>query len=132
MDNYWSIKLQSMAIIVKMGICPHERLAPQQAIVEVEVFVPYEKLSNPSKIEDVVNYDLFFQKIRSIEESGHIDLIETIAESLAEVCFNDEKVCRAIISIQKPHIYNGSAVPKVELVITREMWMSMTLSSLPS
>jgi dihydroneopterin aldolase len=39
---------------------------------------------------------------RAIADAGHIDLVETFAERLAQACFADARVTRARVRVEKP------------------------------
>jgi dihydroneopterin aldolase len=42
------------------------------------------------------------ESARAIAAEGHIDLVETFAERLAQACFADDRVTRARVRVEKP------------------------------
>ena len=58
--------------------------------------------SHCERIGDTVNYETIGQSARAIADEGHIDLVETFAERLAQACFADARVTRARVRVEKP------------------------------
>ena len=47
------------------------------------------------RIESVVSYEVVVKAIEAIVASGHVNLVETLAERIAESCLTDARVLKA-------------------------------------
>ena len=82
-----------------IGVYDHEHGARQPLIIDVELDVA---ASHCEELGDTVNYETILQAAQAIAAEGHIDLVETFAERLAQACFDDGRVTRARVRVEKP------------------------------
>lgn len=66
-------------------------------------------------LASVVCYDSVVRKIRTIVESGHIHLVETLAERIADMVLQDRRVKGARVRVEKLHAVPGTAGVGVEI-----------------
>ena len=93
------IFVHGIRIEAEVGVYPHERGRTQPLIVDVELDVAW---AGADRLADTVNYETIGQAARAIADEGHIDLVETFAERLAQACFADARVTRARVRVEKP------------------------------
>ena len=81
--------------------CSSERdeTRAQPLLVDVELDVA---ASHCERLPDTVNYEMIGEAARAIAAQGHVDLVETFAERLAQACFFDHRVTRARVRVEKP------------------------------
>ena len=70
-------------------------------------------------LENVVDYHVIEKRIRAIIAEGHVRLAETLAERIAQACFEDERVVTARVRIEKLHALSGAESAGVEIERTR-------------
>jgi len=114
--------LRDMVLPASIGIYPHEHAAPQRIRVNVDLGVLDE--SGPGmtrapvgrdELSRVVNYESVAQSVRSIVGVGHVMLVETLAERIAEECLLDERVQLARIRVEKLDVFADAASAGVEI-----------------
>ena len=66
-------------------------------------------------LASVVCYDSVVRKIRTIVESGHIHLVETLAERIADMVLQDRRVKGARVRVEKLRAVPGPAGVGVEI-----------------
>ena len=64
-----------------IGVYDHEHGRQQPLVIDVELDVA---ASHCERIGDTVNYETIGESARAIADAGHIDLVETFAERLAQ------------------------------------------------
>lgn len=114
--NYQRVALRDIEIKMRVGIAEIERkqLAPQRVIVNVEMFAPKDAHTS-TRIEDCINYHPVHEYVvNEWPNRPHTDLLETLAEELVNVCFENKMVAAVRVSIQKPEIYTDTAATQVE------------------
>ncbi|MGR4866666.1 dihydroneopterin aldolase [Caulobacter sp. LARHSG274] len=82
-----------------IGVYDHEHGRRQPLVIDVELDVA---ASHCETLGDTVNYETILRDAQAIAEAGHIDLVETFAERLAQAAFADSRVTRARVRVEKP------------------------------
>ena len=82
-----------------IGVYDHEHGRQQPLVIDVELDVA---ATHCEQLGDTVNYETILQAAQGIAAEGHIDLVETFAERLAQACFDDGRVTRARVRVEKP------------------------------
>jgi dihydroneopterin aldolase len=116
--SYERVALEDLTVELQVGVNQWER-APgkaQRLLVTVEMFRHRGAFTGAS-VADCINYDRVYSHIaaRWTPARAHIDLLEPLLEELVATCFEDARVEACRVAIRKPHVYNGHAVPVVEV-----------------
>jgi len=106
-----------LQVQAQIGVYRHEIGRVQPLIVDVELDVP----TNASdRLVETVNYETILKAAQELAGQGHVDLVETFAHRLAEMCLEDARVSRARVRIEKPLALAPHAVGAgVEIVVER-------------
>jgi dihydroneopterin aldolase len=101
-----------------LGLHPWERHPerPTRLLVSVEMFAPVE---GPADRAGLIDYDPIRAALRAWPGRPHTDLLETLAEELAGLCFANAAVMACRVSIEKPDIFNEVEAAGVELFRVR-------------
>ena len=100
--------VKRLAIAANIGIHPHERIAKQTILISLDAAVaetkvlPKSNIEPESTIEDVVCYESMSKTVIAIIEEGHIDLVETLAETIAERLLADPRIRHLHVQVEKP------------------------------
>jgi dihydroneopterin aldolase len=101
----YRILVRDLVLKCLIGIHAHELLAPQRVRINVEMAV-YEQAGPLSDdIANVVSYEDVIEGIKRMLAEGHINLVETLAEKIAELCLADTRVASARIRVEKLDVY---------------------------
>jgi dihydroneopterin aldolase len=86
---------------VEIGVHHHEKGVTQRVRFSVDVdIVPSPDTLNDD-IEQTFDYDFVINGIKSIIARGHINLVETLAEEVAQHCLAHPRVERVAVTIEK-------------------------------
>lgn len=89
-----------------IGIHPHERRDRQNIIVSVDLSIEDNADSSPSDvpqhISDVVCYENITNLISDLVKDKHFDLVEQLAEEIAQLCLNLPRVTLTSVKVAKP------------------------------
>ncbi len=102
-----------------IGIYPHERVTPQNVRINMDLWVADTPGAPPSSYAEVVCYEQLVNRAKSLLAEGHVDLVETLAERLAELCLADPRVLRTRVSVEKPDAIPETAGVGVEIERSR-------------
>ena len=105
--------LRDMVLAAAIGVHPHEHGAPQRVRINVELGVPDQP--GPDRLDRVLDYQWVADTIRRIAGAGHIKLVETLAERLADACMMDSRVVRARVRVEKLDVFPDTESAGVEI-----------------
>jgi dihydroneopterin aldolase len=109
--------VRGLALEAEVGVYAHERGRLQPLVVDVELDVA---AAGFERLGDTVNYETIAAAARELAASGHIELVEVFAERLAARCFDDPRVTRARVRVEKPHaLAPDAAAAGVEITAVR-------------
>jgi|SRR5580704_6004513 dihydroneopterin aldolase len=91
--------VRGLKIDAQIGVYHHEKGRTQPLVIDVELDVA---VTNWDSLAETVNYERIAEKARKVASQGHRGLVETFAHNLAEACFEEPKVTRARIRVEKP------------------------------
>ncbi len=121
-EDHIVVVLDDVCVNISCGLHPWERHPerPTRLMVSARLYAP---LVTPRSADaPIINYDIVRKRILALENEGHIDLLETIADLIVDSCFGDERVVACSLSIRKPDIYNESRGAGIDLFRTRARW----------
>jgi len=116
----YRILVRDLVLKCLIGIHAHELLAPQRVRVNVEMAV-YEQAGPLSDdIANVVSYEDVIEGIKRMLAEGHINLVETLAEKIADLCLADPRVASVRIRVEKLDVYAEAASVGIEIERRRD------------
>jgi len=96
------IFLTGYKTMVSIGVHPHEHIAPQ--LIRVDVCLDLRGLQAPKedKLAETLNYEWVAELIEKQCNNGHVQLIETLVQRIADDCLLEERVSSVRVRIEKP------------------------------
>ena len=91
--------VRGLRLDAEVGVYPHERGRLQPLVVDIELDIA---AAGFERLADTIDYSTVAAAARELAGSGHIELVEIFAERLAERCFDDPRVTRARVRVEKP------------------------------
>jgi dihydroneopterin aldolase len=111
--------LRDMVLPAAIGVYPHEHGRTQRIRINVDLSVTDDGANVPAVGRDdlsrVVDYEQVARSVRAVVAAGHVQLVETLAERLAETCLQDERVQAARIRVEKLDVFDDLASVGVEI-----------------
>ncbi len=105
--------VRDLVLPARIGIHPHERELAQRVRFNVDLAV--EESIAPADISAVVSYEDVVLGIKRTLCAGHIDLVETLAESIARFCLADPRVTAARVRVEKLDVFEEAESVGVEI-----------------
>lgn len=106
--------VRNLEMLAHIGVHGHEHGKPQPIRINLDLAV--EDAAEPEdRLEKVVDYEAITNKVRDIVAKGHINLAETLAERIAQACFEDPRVKSARVRVEKLHAVPGAESAGVEI-----------------
>lgn len=108
--------LRDMLLQAHIGVYPHEHASAQRVRVNVDLGVQDDPATDGTdRLDRVVNYERVAEAVRRIAGAGHILLVETLAERIANACLDDPRVATARVRVEKLDVFPDAAAAGVEV-----------------
>ena len=113
--DWQCLALREVPLEVRLGVYAEEREAPQRISVDVELW-RRRPAEPPAGLADCLDYDRLYRWLAATWPSrGHVELLESMAEELAEKCLEDPRVEACRVAIRKLDAYRGRGWPEITL-----------------
>jgi dihydroneopterin aldolase len=115
----YRILVRDLVLPCSIGIYDYERQHRQRVRVNVELDIGDPGSFVQEDFSKVLNYEFVVEGIKAIVDSGHIELVETLAERIAALCLDDPRAERATVTVEKLDVYPESEGVGVTIVRRR-------------
>lgn len=102
-----TVKLNDIIVSAKHGVYEEEHFTPQRFKINISMNLNDAVSAESDKLADTVDYKILRDKVCEIAKGEHINLMETLAEKIATVVMNQNKVQEATIEISKLDAWGG-------------------------
>ena len=116
MDKIFIRELAHRCII---GIYPEERREKQDIVINVEMHADLRRAGRSDNLSDTVNYKAIKKSILKLVEESGFQLIEALAEGIADIALANEKVQQVVVTIDKPGALRFAKSSAVEITRSR-------------
>jgi len=111
--------VRDLELMASVGVYELEKRYEQRLIISVDLMVRDDYDGKSDHLSAVLDYSSVIAGIRDIVESGHTNLLETLAERIAQRCLADPRVASAVVRLEKPDIVPGCRTVGIEIVRDR-------------
>lgn len=116
------IELRGLRLVGRIGVLPEERERDQPLEIDVEAELDLSPSGASDELADTVDYGALCATIATIVGSGHVQLLEHLADVLAQaVLATDDRITAATVAVRKlrPPVPYDLATSGVRITRTR-------------
>lgn len=114
------IFLSELKVETVIGIWEWERKIRQTIIIDLEMSADISKAAATDQVEDTLNYKSVAKRVQSFVADSSFQLVETLAERIAEIVREEFNVEWVKVRVNKPGAIRGSR--DVGVLIERGVW----------
>lgn len=107
--------VRDLVVPCSIGVYRYERLAPQRVRINLDLGVEEGIVPLNDNHHNVVRYDTIADSVTAICTRGHVNLVETLAEEIANLCLADRRVRSARVRVEKLDILPNAQSVGVEI-----------------
>lgn len=107
--------VRDLVLEAHIGVHTHERGTTQPVRFNIDLTVAETGERPEDRLSAVVCYEQVVRRIEEIVAAGHLNLVETLAERIAAVCLEDQRVKAARVRIEKLAAIANAASVGVEI-----------------
>jgi len=93
--------VRDLVLPCHIGVWAHEKGRAQRVRVSVEVDLDLDPPAHGDTLANVLSYDAIVDGVRRLTGAGHINLVETLAEQIADLCLADPRARRVWARVEK-------------------------------
>ena len=114
--------IRDLMFNASIGVYPSEHEIKQRIRINIDLAVDDESASPMSRqavgrddLSRVVDYEAVANQVRAIVAAGHVQLVETLAERIAEAILHDARIRIARVRVEKLDVFADAASAGVEI-----------------
>lgn len=113
------LALRGLRAVGHHGVLDFERRDGQEFVVDVELALDTSQAAVDDDLSQTVHYGELALRLHRAIATEPVDLIETLAQRLADVCLAEAQVAWVDVTVHKPHAPIQVAFDDVSLTIHR-------------
>ncbi|HIF59651.1 MAG TPA: dihydroneopterin aldolase [Rhodospirillales bacterium] len=107
--------IRDLMLTALIGVYRHEKENPQPIRINLDLAVKENLAANKDRLTEVVSYEDIADGVRKLVAIGHVNLVETLAQRIADMCFNHQRVQAVRVRIEKLAVFEDAASAGVEI-----------------
>jgi 7,8-dihydroneopterin aldolase/epimerase/oxygenase len=96
------IELRGLRVRGRHGVYDFEREQGQDFLIDVRLEMDLDRAAATDDVADTVHYGELAERLVAVAAGEPVNLIETLAARLADVCLADARVAAATVTVHKP------------------------------
>jgi dihydroneopterin aldolase len=113
------ISLRGLTVHGRHGVYEIERERGQDFVVDVDLSLDLAPAARSDDVADTVHYGELAQTLSAVVSGRPVQLIETLAQRLADACLADPRVRTAEVTVHKPQAPIPLAFADVSVTVVR-------------
>ena len=118
-DRLDRLAVRGITVTGHHGVFDFERRTGQRFVVDLVLGLDTRPAAAGDELERTVDYGAVVSRVVEAVERDPVDLIETLAQRIADVCLADPRVEWTEVTVHKPEAPIEAAFEDVTLTITR-------------
>ncbi|MCW2710393.1 MAG: dihydroneopterin aldolase [Marmoricola sp.] len=113
------LAVRGLAVHGHHGVFDFERREGQEFVVDLVLGMDTRAAAQHDDLQETVDYGTLVDEVRSAVANDPVDLIETLAQRIADVCLRHVRVEDVEVTVHKPHAPIPATFDDVALTIRR-------------
>lgn len=113
------LALRGLRVEGHHGVLESERLHGQEFVIDVVLGLDTRRAATADDLTATVDYAGLADRLAAAVSSDPVDLIETLAQRLADVCLHQPNVTEVAVTVHKPQAPLGVPFDDVSVTIHR-------------
>ena len=119
MRNLDEIQLTGLTVFGRHGVFDHERENGQEFVIDLRLGLGLSDAAASDDVIDTVHYGELAEQVAQVVAGEPVNLIETLAQRIADVVLTDARVQQVAVTVHKPHAPIPLTFSDVSVTIVR-------------
>jgi dihydroneopterin aldolase len=107
--------LRDLVVVASIGVYKHEHETPQRVRINLDLAVREGEGPRHDDLAEVVCYEKIRDRVRGVVLDRHVNLVETMAERIAESCLTDPRIRSVRVRVEKLDVFEDVTSVGVEI-----------------
>ena len=107
--------IRDLVLSALIGVYRHEKENPQPIRINLDLAVKENSIPSRDRLEEVVSYEDIANGVREMVANGHVNLVETLAQEISDMCFEHQRVQAVRVRIEKLTVFEDATSAGVEI-----------------
>ena len=107
--------VSNLEVLTIIGVHDAEKRAPQRVVATVDLKVRETGPTRTDRLVVVLDYAEVVRLVERLTRQGHVNLLETLAERIAEGCLADSRVLAVRVRLEKPDVIPNARSVGIEI-----------------
>ena len=120
--THYSLHIRDLQLDMLIGVYDHEKQNRQPVVINVRATCDSPPKMDKGDADDysaVPCYKTMVDDITAMTQNGHIELVETLCQKIATLCFRDNRVQSVWVKVEKPNAIPHTNTVGVEMAFTK-------------
>jgi len=99
----------------EIGVHAHEKGRRQRVRINLDLDITDDAGPREDRLAEVVCYEAIVVKVRALAAERHVNLVETLAERIAQLCLEDRRISRVRVKVEKLDVFDDLGSVGVEI-----------------
>ncbi|MBO6824817.1 MAG: dihydroneopterin aldolase [Sneathiella sp.] len=113
------IFISDLVLDMSIGIYDHEKANAQRVRFNIEITARDSQAPLQDDYQNVLCYEAIVNSIKSLVADEHINLVETLAERVADICLSSNQAVKASVKVEKLDAIKEAGSVGVQIVRTK-------------
>ena len=113
------ILINELILDLKLGYYDFEKEKTQKVKFSLEIDYQDKKPSNDKDLRSIVNYATIVKLIKKLIKKRHYNFLETLAEAVFDELFNDKRIGKIMLKIEKLEILKQCSSVGIQIIKKR-------------
>ena len=113
------LHIRDLTLDMSIGVYEDEKKNRQPVIINVRAHCDMPKNMGGDDYANVPCYKTITDDITTMVQTGHIELVETLCQKIATVCFDDNRIQSVWVKVEKPNAIANTNTVGVEMTFTK-------------
>ena len=114
------IYIRDLLLRCIIGVYPEERRERQEVVVNLEILCDLRAAGRSDDLSESIDYKAVKKAILELAEKSRFQLIEALAEGIAEIVLRDPRAKGVVVTVDKPGALRFARSAAVEITRLRE------------
>lgn len=114
------LSINELLVPCIIGVFENERKEKQNVSISLELSVDTHKAGQTDNISDTVSYHDIANDVYRLVSESHFQLLEKLAQTVADFCLKDKRIQQVVVHIQKPQALKHAKSAAITITRTNE------------
>ncbi|MCP4113494.1 MAG: dihydroneopterin aldolase [Desulfobacteraceae bacterium] len=115
-ENCDVIYIRDILVRGILGVRSYERVKKQDIVIHLTLWADIRKAGETDNLDDSFDYSELKNRIVELAESSCFFLIEKLADAIAQVCLEEQKIHQVKIAVEKPGALRFAKTVGIEII----------------